>query len=124
ASLGMSLEDVRAVLTSATVDSPKGQFDGSSQSSTIYASAQLPRAAEWGKIVLAYRNGSPVRIEDVGVAIDAPENLKMAAWQKGRRGIQLAVFKQPGANVIEAVKRIKATLPRLQAAIPPSIEVS
>jgi HAE1 family hydrophobic/amphiphilic exporter-1/multidrug efflux pump len=124
ASLGMSLEDVRAVLSSATVDSPKGQFDGPSQSFTIYDNDQLTRAAEWGRIVLAYRNGSPIRIEDVGVAIDAPENLKMAAWQKGRRGIQLAVFKQPGANVIEAVRRIKATLPRLQAAIPPSIEVS
>jgi hydrophobe/amphiphile efflux-1 (HAE1) family protein len=124
ASIGMSLEDVRAVLVNATVDSPKGQFDGNAQSFTIYDNDQLMRADEWGKIVLAYRNGSPIRIEDVGVAIDAPENVKMAAWQGGRRGIQLAVFKQPGANVIEAVKRVKAALPRLQAAMPPTIDVN
>ena len=123
ASLGMGLEDVRAVLAAATVDSPKGQFDGANQSFTIYDNDQLLHAAEWDNIVLAYRNGSPIRIKDVGIAIDAPENVKMAAWQKGRRGIQLAVFKQPGANVIEAVNRVKATLPRLQAAMPPSVEV-
>jgi hydrophobe/amphiphile efflux-1 (HAE1) family protein len=124
ASLGMSLEDVRAVLMNATVDSPKGQFDGAAQSFAIYDNDQLMRADEWGGIVLAYRNGSPVRVRDVGVAIDAPENMKLAAWQKGRRGIQLAVFKQPGANVIEAVKRVKAALPRLQAAIPPGVEIN
>ncbi|MBI3513502.1 MAG: multidrug efflux RND transporter permease subunit [Proteobacteria bacterium] len=124
ASIGMSLEEVRAVVASATVDSPKGTFDGAAQSFTIYDNDQLTRAAEWEHIVLAYRNGSPIRVKDVGVAVDAPENLRVAAWQKGRRGIQLAVFKQPGANVIEAVNRIRATLPRLQAAMPPSIEVS
>jgi HAE1 family hydrophobic/amphiphilic exporter-1/multidrug efflux pump len=124
ASTGMSLEDVRAVIAAATVDSPKGMFDGANQSFTIYDNDQLTHAEEWENIVLAYRNGSPIRVKDVGIAIDAPENLRMAAWQKGRRGIQLAVFKQPGANVIEAVNRVKAALPRLQAAIPPSIEVS
>jgi len=124
ASLGMSLEDVRAAVATATVDSPKGMFDGANQSFAVYANDQLLHAADWDNIVLAYRNGSPIRVKDVGVAVDAPENVKMAAWQKGRRGIQLAVFKQPGANVIEAVNRIKAALPRLQAAIPPSIDVS
>jgi len=117
ASIGMSLEDVRAVLTNATVDGPNQSF-------TIYDNDQLMHASEWDNIVLAYRNGSPIRIRDVGVAIDAAENLKLAAWQKGRRGIQLAVFKQPGANVIDAVNRVRATLPRLQAAIPPSIDIS
>ncbi|HUA56194.1 MAG TPA: multidrug efflux RND transporter permease subunit [Candidatus Sulfotelmatobacter sp.] len=124
ASIGMSLEDVRAVLANATVDSPKGTFDGPNQSFTIYDNDQLMHASEWDNIVLAYRNGSPIRIKDVGVALDAAENLKLAAWQKGRRGIQLAVFKQPGANVIDAVNRVRATLPRLQAAIPPSIDIS
>ncbi|MBV8169864.1 MAG: efflux RND transporter permease subunit, partial [Alphaproteobacteria bacterium] len=124
ASLGMGLEDVRAVLANATVDSPKGIIDGANQQFTIYDNDQLTRAEEWEGIVLAYRNGSAIRVRDVGIAVDAPENMKMAAWQRGKRGIQLAVFKQPGANVIEAVKRIKGALPRLQAAIPPSVEVS
>ena len=74
-------------------------------------------------MVIAYRNGAPVRISDIGRAIDGPENRMLAGWQNGNRGIILMVFKQPGANVIDTVERIKAALPRLEASIPPSIHV-
>jgi hydrophobe/amphiphile efflux-1 (HAE1) family protein len=124
AALGISLEDVRSALGTATVNAPKGSFDGPRQSFTIYANDQLLQADAYNDIIVAYRNSAPVRIRDIGQAVSGPENAKLAAWQNGRRGILLIVFKQPGANVIETVDRVKAALPRLQAAIPPGINVS
>jgi hydrophobe/amphiphile efflux-1 (HAE1) family protein len=123
ASLGLSLEDVRAILSAATVDAPKGSFDGTAQSFTVHSNDQLLTAAPWKDIVVAYRNGSPIRISDIGQAIDAPENTRIASWQNGERGILLTVYKQPGANVIDTVDRVMAALPRLKAAIPPSVDV-
>ncbi|MFG1382789.1 multidrug efflux RND transporter permease subunit [Xanthobacter versatilis] len=123
AALGMSLEDVRAVLAAATVDQPKGSFDGAAQGFTIYADDQLLAATPWNEVVVAYRNGAPVRIRDIGRAVDGPENARLASWQNGKRGIQLIVFKQPGANVIETVDRVRAMIPRLEAALPPGINV-
>ena len=124
ANMGMTLEDVRGLLVSATVNAPKGSIDGEHQAFTVLANDQLTRAAEYENVVLAYRNGAAVRVKDIGHAIDAPENRLLAAWQNGKRGILLIIFKQPGANVIETVERIKAALPRLEASIPPSIHVS
>jgi hydrophobe/amphiphile efflux-1 (HAE1) family protein len=123
ASLGMSLEDVRAMLSIATTNSPKGIFDGAAQSFTIYDNDQLLRADPYNDLVLAYRNGSPVKVRDIGVAVDAAENIKIAAWHYGRQGVLLVIFKQPGANVIDAVDRVRHELPRLQAALPPGMEV-
>ncbi|HWK44155.1 MAG TPA: multidrug efflux RND transporter permease subunit [Stellaceae bacterium] len=124
ASRGLSLEDVRTALTNATVDAPKGSFDGARQSFTIFNNDQLLKGSEYRDVVIAYKNGAPVTIKDIGTAIDAPENTRLAAWQNGKRGITLLIFRQPGANVIDVVSRIKSVLPRLQASIPPSIEVS
>jgi HAE1 family hydrophobic/amphiphilic exporter-1/multidrug efflux pump len=124
AALGLSLEDVRTVLATATVDSPKGSFDGAAQSFTIYANDQLLAAPPWNDVIIAYKNGSPVRVRDIGQAIDAPENVKLAAWQNGRRGIILLVFKQPGANVIDTVKAVRAAMPSLRAALPPAVDVN
>jgi HAE1 family hydrophobic/amphiphilic exporter-1/multidrug efflux pump len=124
AALGISLEDVRTALGAATVNAPKGSFDGPRQSFTIYANDQLLQADAYNDIIVAYRDSAPVRIRDIGQAVSGPENAKLAAWQNGRRGILLIVFKQPGANVIETVDRVKVALPRLQAAIPPGINVS
>jgi hydrophobe/amphiphile efflux-1 (HAE1) family protein len=123
ASLGMSLEDVRAMLSIATTNSPKGFFDGAAQSFTIYDNDQLLRAEPYNDLVLAYRNGSPVKVRDIGVAVDAAENTKIAAWHYGRQGVLLVIFKQPGANVIDAVDRVRHELPRLEAALPPGMEV-
>ena len=124
AAMGMTLEDVRNTLTNVTVDTAKGSIDGPRQSFAIYDNDQLTKAAAYQDVILAYRNGAPVRVKDVGIAVDGPENAKLAGWQNGRRGIQLLIFKQPGANVIDTVSKIREELPRLQAAIPPSVHVT
>ncbi|HVJ54980.1 MAG TPA: multidrug efflux RND transporter permease subunit [Aliidongia sp.] len=123
AAMGLALEDVRAVLQSVTVDQPKGSFDGRYQSFTIYDNDQLTAASQYQDVIIAYRNGAPVRIKDIGQAVDDAENLRQAAWQNGTRGLTIAVFRQPGANVIGVVDRVKAALPRLQAAVPPAVEI-
>ena len=120
---GPSLEDVRAQIAITTVDSPKGNIDGATRSYTIYANDQLPASKDWNDVIIAYRNGGPLRIRDIGQAVTGPEDAKQAAWANGKRGVFLVVFKQPGANVIETVDKIKAQLPRLVAAIPPAIHI-
>ncbi|WP_283149972.1 efflux RND transporter permease subunit [Silvimonas soli] len=135
--MGMSLEDVRTVIATTTVNQPKGTVDGDKQSFTVYTNDQLLKASPWNEMVLAYKNGAPVRVRDIGVAVDAPENTKLAGWAyagkavdpaatilSGQHSIVLAITKQPGANVIETVERIKAALPRLQAAIPPTVHIN
>ncbi|PDT71430.1 multidrug efflux RND transporter permease subunit [Bradyrhizobium sp. C9] len=120
---GLSLEDIRSQIAITTVDSPKGNIDGASRAYTIYANDQLPDANDWNDVIVAYRNGGPLRIRDIGRAIAGPEDMKQAAWADGKRGVFLVIFKQPGANVIGTVDRIKAQLPRLIAAIPPAIKI-
>ncbi len=121
AGLGLSLEDLRGVMVNATVNGAKGSIDGPDRSFTIYDNDQITKAEPWNDVIVAYRNGAPVRIRDIGQAVEGPENAKVAGWQNGRRGVLLIVFKQPGANVIDTVDRIKAELPRLTASIPPSV---
>jgi len=123
ASLGLSFEDVRAMLTIATDNAPKGLFDGAAQSFTIYDNDQLLRAEPYNDLLLAYRNGSPVKVRDIGIAVDAAENTKIASWHYGRQGVLLVLFKQPGANVIDTVDRVRKELPRLEAALPPGMTV-
>jgi hydrophobe/amphiphile efflux-1 (HAE1) family protein len=124
AAMGMTLEDVRNLLVNATANAPKGIIEGLHQSFTVYDNDQLIRASQYNDVVLAYRNGAAVRVRDIGRAIDGPEDNTLAAWQNGKRGILLIIFKQPGANVIDTVERVKAALPRLEASIPPSIHIS
>ncbi|HXE88889.1 MAG TPA: efflux RND transporter permease subunit [Hyphomicrobiaceae bacterium] len=119
----LSLEDVRAQLSIVTVNAPKGSIDGERRSFTIYANDQLTAADDWNDVIVAYRNGAPLRVRDIGRAVPGPEDAKKAAWASGKRGLFLVVFKQPGANVIATVNRIKAELPRLRAAMPPSVKV-
>src|ERR1700730_4506891 len=123
ASMGLSLEDARAMLMNVTTDSPKGSIDGPTRTYTIYDNDQLLNAQPWNDAIVAYHNGAPVRVRDAGRAVDGPENNKIAGWAGGKPAIILAVLKQPGANVIETVDRIKALLPQLQAAIPPAVKV-
>ncbi len=120
--MGLTMEDVRGMLVNATVDGAKGVIEGDKRAYTVYANDQLTVAKQYQDVILAYRHGAPVRVRDIGQAIDGPENAKVAAWQNGRRGVLLIVFKQPGANVIDTVERIKRTLPILKASIPPSIK--
>jgi HAE1 family hydrophobic/amphiphilic exporter-1 len=120
---GLSMEDIRGQIALTTVDSPKGNIDGDKRAYTIYANDQLLDADKWNDVIIAYRNGGPLRIRDIGRAVTGPEDAKQAAWANGKRGVFLVVFKQPGANVIETVDKIKSLLPRLVAAIPPSISI-
>ncbi len=120
---GLSLEDVRNQIAITTVDSPKGNIDGEKRAFTIYANDQMLDSKDWNDVIIAYRNGGPLRIRDIGQAVTGPEDAKQAAWANGKRGVFLVVFKQPGANVIETVDKIKSLLPRLVASIPASIKV-
>jgi multidrug efflux pump subunit AcrB len=124
AAMGMTLEDVRSVLTNLTVNSPKGSIDGPRQSFTILDNDQLTEPEPYDNAIIAYRNGAPVRVRDIGTAIRGPQNTEQIAWQNGRKGVLLIIFKQPGANVIATVERIKAALPRLEASIPPAVHVT
>ncbi len=120
---GLSLEDVRSQIAITTVDSPKGNIDGATRAYTIYSNDQLLDSKDWNDVIVAYRNGGPLRIRDIGKAVTGPEDAKQAAWANGKRGVFLVVYKQPGANVIDTVDKIKSLLPRLVAAIPPAIKI-
>ncbi len=120
---GLALEDIRNQISITTTDSPKGNIDGVKRAYTIYANDQLLDPDAWNDVIIAYRNGGPLRIRDIGKAVSGPEDTKQAAWADGKRGVFLVIFKQPGANVIDTVDKIKAQLPRLIAAIPPAIKI-
>jgi hydrophobe/amphiphile efflux-1 (HAE1) family protein len=124
ASRGLSLEDVRTVLSGANVDLPKGTLNSPRQTFTLNTNDQLLKPEAYNNLIIAYRNGAPVRIRDVGQAIEAPENDLLAGWKDKQRAIILSVLRVPGANVIETVDNIKALLPQLEASIPPAIKVS
>ena len=123
ASLGLSLEGLRTVLADATADSPKGTINSATRTFTLYANDQELAAEPWNDLIVAYQNGAAVRVRDIGRAVDGPENTRLAGFANGQPAITLAVLKQPGANVVETVDRIKAALPQLEAAIPPAIRV-
>ncbi len=124
AARGINLEDVRAALSQANVDLPKGTLNSPRQTYTLSTNDQLLKAEDYANLVIAYRNGAPVRIKDVGRAVSAPENDLIAGWFNNQRAIILAIQRQPGANVIDTVNRIKAMMPVLQASIPPAIKVN
>ncbi len=123
ASYKLSLEDVRSALAKTNVNQPKGSFDGPAQAFTISANDQLPNAEAYLAIVIAYRNGGPVRLKDVGTAVNGSENTKTAAWYNGKQAVIVDIQRQPGANIIQVVDRIKALLPSIQRSIPASIKV-
>ena len=124
AAMGMTLEDVRTVLATTTVNSPKGSIDTARQSFTILDNDQLTEPAPYDNTIVAYKNGAAVRIRDIGHAVRGPQNRELISWQNGHKGVLLIMFKQPGANVISTVERIKAALPRLETNIPPSVHVT
>ena len=124
AALGIQLEDVATVISRGHGRCSEGLHQRPLQHSfAIYDNDQLLKAAPWNDVIVAYKNGAPVRIRDIGVAVDGPENTLIAAWQNGKTGILLLIYKQPGANVIDTVDRVKALLPHMQTQIPPSIKV-
>jgi multidrug efflux pump len=124
AAAGLNLEDVRLAIGNANVNMAKGSFDGPTRASTIDANDQLKSAAEYRDLVIAWRNGAPIRLRDVADIVDGAENARLAAWAGRTPAIILNIQRQPGANVIETVDRIKKALPALQAALPGSVDVT
>jgi hydrophobe/amphiphile efflux-1 (HAE1) family protein len=124
AARGINLEDVRTVLGQANVDLPKGTLNSPRQTYTLNTNDQLFKPDQYADLVIAYRNGSPVRIRDIGRAVSAGENELIAGWYNNKRGILLAIQRQPGANVIETVSRIKAMMPALEASMPAAVKVN
>src|SRR5579871_4069904 len=123
ASYGLSLEDLRAALVQANVDQAKGVIDGSRQSYTIGANDQLLSAEQYAPIVIAYHNGAPVRVSDVATVVDGTENERLAAWMNLTPAVIVNIQRQPGANIISVVDRIKKLLPQLQASLPQAVKV-
>ena len=123
AGYGLSLEDIRAALAAQNVDHAKGVLDGPRQSYTIGANDQLLSSKEYGQVVIAYRNGAPVRLSDVANAVDSAENVKQAAWVNTTPAIIMNIQRQPGANIITVADRVKALLPVLQSSLPASTKV-
>ncbi|MGZ5908668.1 MAG: efflux RND transporter permease subunit [Reyranella sp.] len=124
AARGIGLEDVRSVIAQANVDLPKGTLNSPRQTYTLNTNDQLLKPDAYDALIVAYRNGSPVRIRDIGKAIEAPENDLLAGWYNKQRAVILAIQRVPGANVIETVDRVKALLPQLEASLPPAIKVT
>jgi HAE1 family hydrophobic/amphiphilic exporter-1 len=124
AASGITLEEIRSTLVTATTNVAKGTINTAKTSFTISANDQILNADQFNDVVLAYRNGAPIRVRDVGQAVSEAVDRTVAGYQNNQPGIILAVFKQPGANVIETVDQIKAQLPQLTARIPPAIKVA
>src|SRR4051794_26710892 len=123
AAYGLGLEDVRAALAAANVNQAKGVLDGPRQSFTIGANDQLRSSQQYNSIVIAYRNGAPVRLSDVATAVDSAENVKQAAWMNLTPAVIVNVQRQPGANIISVADRIKMLLPQLQTSLPSGLRV-
>ena len=124
AGMGMSLEDVRRSIAVSTANNPKGAVDGPTQTFQVGANDQLLTADAYRDAVIAYRNGAPVMLRDIGTAVDGVEDAEQAAWYNGAAAVVLDIQRQPGANTIEVVDAVKALLPKLQALVPPALKIS
>ena len=123
AALGLSLEDLRSALSGATVNAPKGIVDGPNRSVTLATSDQLSDAGDFGAVVIGYHDGAPVRVRDVGHALDGVEDVRQAAWLGNQRVVIIDVHKQPGYNINETVQLVKDALPGLRHSLPPSVRL-
>ena len=124
AAYGLGLEDVRTALAAANVDQAKGNFEGSQQIFTIGANDQILASGDYGKIIVAYRKNAPVRLLDVATVADDVENTRQAAWMNEQPAVIVNIQRQPGANIISVVDRVKELLPQLKASLPSSVDLS
>ncbi|MBV1775650.1 MdtB/MuxB family multidrug efflux RND transporter permease subunit [Burkholderiaceae bacterium DAT-1] len=120
---GLNIDDVRSVIAAANVNTPKGSFDGPLRASTLDANDQLKSAAQYRSLILAYKNGAPIRLSDVAEIVDGAENSQLAAWSNESPAIIVNIQRQPGANVIEVVNRIQKLMPVLTATMPGAVEI-
>src|SRR5438105_11438797 len=123
AGMGLTLEDVRTALANSTVDQPKGALSDARRLHTLAANDQLLRAKDFAPLVIAYKDGAAVRLSDVASVIDSVENERVAGWADGQRAVLLIIRRQPGANIIDVIERVKALLPQLASSISPAIDV-
>jgi multidrug efflux pump len=121
---GLNMEDLRAVLQQTSVDQAKGNFDGPELGYQIAANDQLITSGDYKNVVVAYRNGAPVMLSDVAKIVDSAENIQQAAWMNNMPAIIVNIQRQPGANIIQVVDRIKQRLPQLKATLPESVDLS
>jgi multidrug efflux pump len=121
---GLNLEDLRTAVQQTSINQAKGNFDGPKQAYLIDANDQLMTSQDYSSVVVAYRNGAPVMLKDVAQAVDGVENTKQAAWMNNVPAVLVNIQRQPGANIIQVVDRIKARLPQLQSTLPASVQVS
>lgn len=121
---GLNLADVRALIGASNVNQPKGNFDGPTRVSMLDANDQLKTPQEYAELILAYNNGAPLRLKDVAEIVDGAENERLAAWANENQAVLLNIQRQPGANVIEVVDRIKALLPSITDNLPAGIDVT
>jgi hydrophobe/amphiphile efflux-1 (HAE1) family protein len=119
----IGLEDVRTALSNATVNRPKGEIEGERQAIALDTNDQLFNAAQYADIIIAYKNGAPVRIKDVGDVVDSVQNTRVLSWYGGQLAEGIAIQKAPGANTIAVVDRIKSLMPKLERSLPPSVHV-
>ena len=124
AAYGLNIDDLRTTLGNANVNTPKGNFDGAMRAYTINANDQIRNASDYRSLIIAYKNGSPVRLSDVGNVVDGAQNDKLGAWMNETQAIILNIQRQPGANVISVVQGIKDLLPQLQATLPAAIDLN
>jgi multidrug efflux pump len=124
AAYGLNVDDLRTTLGNANVNTPKGNFDGPAQASTINANDQISSPQEYLDLVIAYRNGNPVRLKDVATVVSGAENTKLSAWANTTPAVILNVQRQPGANVIQVVDTIKTLLPQLMSTLPAAVDVA
>jgi multidrug efflux pump len=124
ASYGLNVDDIRTTLGNLNVNTPKGNFDGPTQALTINANDQVTSADQYGVLIVAYRNGAPVRLADVATIVRGPENTKLGAWANTTPAIIISVQRQPGANVIQVVDRIQALLPQILSTLPQAMVVN
>ena len=124
AAYGISMEDLRAAIAGANVSGPKGSLDGAQQAYTIAANDQIAAAEAYKPIIIAYRNGAPVTIGDVAIIVDGLENDRTGGWYQGTPAVIIDIQRQPGANVIEVVRQIRAEIPKVQRAIPAGVNLT
>jgi multidrug efflux pump len=123
ASYGLAIDDIRTIIGNQNVNTPKGSFDGPTQSTTINANDQLTSADQYRGLIVAYKNGRPIHLSDVGDVVDGAENTELSAWADRTPSVILNVQRQPGSNVIQVVDGIKALLPQMQATLPAALDV-
>jgi multidrug efflux pump len=124
AAFGLNIDDVRTTIGNLNVNTPKGNFDGPTQALTINANDQVTSADQYRDLIIAYRNGSPVRLSDVSTIVRGPENTKLGAWANTTPAIIINVQRQPGANIIQVVDRIQSLLPQITASLPSAVDVA